>query len=79
MDEKTNRVVQALKELYPEAHCELDFNTPLEILVATVLSAQTTDKQVNKVTKVLFADCRTLDDYDDAAPQAEDSSDADFL
>ncbi len=63
MDEKTNRVVQALKELYPEAHCELDFNTPLEILVATVLSAQTTDKQVNKVTRVLFADCRTLDDY----------------
>lgn len=63
MEERVDRIVHALQERYPDAHCELDFSTPLEILIATCLSAQTTDKQVNKVTKVLFADCRTLDDY----------------
>jgi endonuclease-3 len=41
--------------LYPDAHCELDFRSPFELLVATVLSAQTTDKRVNMVTPVLFA------------------------
>lgn len=44
-----------LAELYPDAHCELDFTTPLELLVATVLSAQSTDVGVNKVTPALFA------------------------
>ena len=63
MTEKTNRIVQALIQEYPDAHCELDFRTPLEIVIATCLSAQTTDRQVNKVTEVLFRDCRTLDDY----------------
>lgn len=46
---------RALRERYPYAHCELDFTTPLELLVATVLSAQTTDVMVNKVTPTLFA------------------------
>src|SRR5258708_37345535 len=43
-----------LAELYPDAHCELDFTTPLELLVATILSAQASDKRVNQVTPVLF-------------------------
>ncbi len=45
---------RALVERYPYAHCELDFETPLQLLVATVLSAQTTDVAVNKVTPALF-------------------------
>ena len=45
----------ALAELYPEARCELDFTSPLELLVATVLSAQSTDRRVNSVTPSLFA------------------------
>jgi endonuclease-3 len=45
---------RALGEAYPDAHCELDFTTPLELLVATILSAQCTDKRVNEVTPVLF-------------------------
>jgi endonuclease-3 len=49
---KINRV---LAETYPDAHCELDFNSPYELLVATVLSAQTTDKRVNLTTPLLFA------------------------
>jgi endonuclease III len=44
-----------LHERYPYAHCELDFDTPLQLLVATVLSAQTTDVTVNKVTPLLFS------------------------
>lgn len=46
---------RVLHERYPYAHCELDFETPLQLLVATVLSAQTTDVTVNKVTPTLFA------------------------
>lgn len=44
-----------LAELYPDAHCELDHSSPLQLLVATVLSAQSTDRRVNTVTPVLFA------------------------
>ena len=46
---------RALLERYPYAHCELDFETPLQLLVATVLSAQTTDVMVNSVTPTLFS------------------------
>jgi len=49
--------------LYPDAHSELNFSSPLELLVATVLSAQTTDKRVNMVTPVLFARYRTAADF----------------
>src|SRR5512146_3488474 len=49
---KINRV---LAETYPDAHCELDFQNPFQLLVATVLSAQTTDKRANLTTPVLFA------------------------
>jgi endonuclease-3 len=48
-------VVPALKKHYPDAHCELDFKNPFELLIATILSAQCTDVRVNIVTKVLFA------------------------
>ncbi|HHW82428.1 MAG TPA: endonuclease III [Actinomycetales bacterium] len=55
---KSARAVEinaGLAEEYPDAHCELDFRTPFELLVATVLSAQTTDAAVNRVTPALFA------------------------
>ncbi len=52
-----------LAETYPDAHCELDFRNPLELLVATILSAQCTDKRVNMVTPTLFAKYRTAEEY----------------
>ncbi|WP_432547980.1 endonuclease III [Kineococcus sp. SYSU DK004] len=52
---RARRVHRLLTERYPDAHCELDFTTPLQLLVATVLSAQCTDKRVNEVTPALFA------------------------
>ena len=67
---RARRINRELTELYPDAHTELNFSTPLELLVATVLSAQTTDKRVNMVTPVLFARYRTAADY--AAADRED-------
>ncbi|GAA4350342.1 endonuclease III [Angustibacter luteus] len=52
---RARRMYRDLHDLYPYAHCELDFESPLQLLVATVLSAQTTDVMVNKVTPTLFA------------------------
>ena len=52
---RARKIFRVLGETYPDAHCELDFESPLQLLVATVLSAQTTDVAVNKVTPVLFA------------------------
>jgi endonuclease-3 len=49
------RIIAGLEELYPNAHCELDFKSPFELVVATILSAQCTDKRVNMVTPTLFA------------------------
>jgi endonuclease III len=60
---RARRISRELAVLYPDAHCELDFTSPLELLVATILSAQTTDKRVNLVTPVLFARYRTAADY----------------
>jgi endonuclease III len=60
---RARRINRELAELYPDAHTELDFRTPLELLVATILSAQTTDKGVNQITPVLFAKYRTAADY----------------
>jgi len=60
---RARRINRELGELYPDAHTELNFTTPLELLVATILSAQTTDKRVNMVTPVLFARYRTAADY----------------
>lgn len=67
---RARRMNRILAELYPDAHCELDFTTPLELLVATILSAQTTDKRVNQVTPVLFGRYHTAADY--AAANRED-------
>lgn len=63
-------LLKRLPAIYPDAHCELDYSNPLELLVATILSAQCTDKRVNLVTKDLFQRCRTAADYA-AIPQEE--------
>ena len=60
---RARRINRELGLLYPDAHTELDFTTPLELLVATILSAQCTDKRVNLVTPVLFGRYRTAADY----------------
>jgi endonuclease-3 len=54
---------RTLAQAFPDAHCELDFTTPLELAVATILSAQSTDKRVNLTTPALFARYRTALDY----------------
>jgi endonuclease-3 len=58
----------ALPKVYPDAHCELDFTSPLELLIATILSAQCTDAQVNKVTPAVFRKYRTARAYAEAPP-----------
>ncbi|MBM9432301.1 endonuclease III [Flaviflexus sp. JY899] len=60
------RVNEVLAEFYPDARCELDYSNPLELLVATVLSAQTTDVRVNSVTPELFVQFPTAKDYAEA-------------
>ena len=67
---RARRIDKILAETYPDAHCELDFTTPLELAVATILSAQSTDAGVNKVTPALFAKYPTAADYA-AADRAE--------
>jgi endonuclease-3 len=59
-------ILHILDQTYPKAKCSLDFNNPLELLVATVLSAQCTDERVNQVTKSLFSKYRTAADYANA-------------
>jgi endonuclease-3 len=66
--ERAAALIEAFARTYPDAHCELDFGSPLELLVATILSAQCTDKRVNIVTKDLFRVCRTAQDYAEIAP-----------
>ncbi|WLQ07294.1 endonuclease III [Arthrobacter oryzae] len=66
---RARRINRALAELYPYAHAELDFRSPFELLVATVLSAQTTDVVVNQITPMLFArypDARSMAEADPA-------------
>ncbi|TDD81187.1 endonuclease III [Actinomadura rubrisoli] len=60
---RARRINRELAALYPDAHCELDFTNPLELLVATILSAQCTDRRVNAVTPALFTRYRTAEDY----------------
>ena len=67
---RARRINRELAEIYPDVRTELSFTTPLELLVATILSAQTTDKLVNQVTPVLFSRYRTAADYA-AADRAE--------
>ena len=61
--ERVATVLPLLKAAYPHAKCSLNFSTPLELLVATILSAQCTDERVNIVTKTLFARFKTAADY----------------
>jgi endonuclease-3 len=63
MKKSTRNILELLKEQYPDAKCELDYGTPFQLLVATILSAQTTDKKVNEVTKDLFEKYPTVDDF----------------
>jgi endonuclease III len=70
LKEHAAAVIRKLRQLYPDAHCELDFTNPLELLVATILSAQCTDKRVNLVTPDLFKKLRTAADYA-AVPQED--------
>src|SRR5579885_3665049 len=65
---KATKILSILKKTYPDAHCDLNFSNPLELLVATILSAQCTDKRVNEVTKSLFQKYRKAQDYIEAAP-----------
>jgi endonuclease-3 len=61
--DRARELARRFRKIYPDAHCELDFQNPLELLVATILSAQCTDKRVNIVTKSLFARCKEARDY----------------
>jgi len=65
---QATNVVRALRCRYPDAKCSLDFNTPLDLLVATILSAQCTDERVNHLTKDLFTKYRSAADYARAPP-----------
>ncbi|MBI5630929.1 MAG: endonuclease III [Elusimicrobia bacterium] len=65
---RVKRILEGLRVLYPGAHCELGFSSPLQLIVATILSAQCTDKRVNLVTPVLFKKYKTAADYAQADP-----------
>lgn len=64
--EKANKVVGVLDGIYPEATCSLDFENPLQLLIATQLAAQCTDERVNKVTPKLFERYKTAEEYAEA-------------
>jgi len=67
---RAQALCETLPRIYPDAHCELNFSNALELLIATILSAQCTDVQVNKVTPALFKKYRTARDYAEADPAA---------
>src|ERR1019366_4927318 len=67
---RLKKIIAALDRTYPDAHCELNHTDPLQLLIATILSAQCTDKRVNIVTKELFEKYRSASDYANA-PLAE--------
>ncbi|MEY4917524.1 MAG: Ultraviolet N-glycosylase/AP lyase [Verrucomicrobiota bacterium] len=64
--ERAQKICAALAQTYPTAHCELNFSNPLQLLIATILSAQCTDKRVNIVTAELFKKFRTAKDFANA-------------
>lgn len=68
--EKVLEILKRLNKEYPDPRCALNHTTPFELLVATILSAQTTDTHVNKVTVPLFKKYSTVKDYADADPEA---------
>ena len=57
------KMIEILKETYPDATCSLDFETPFQAVVAVILSAQCTDERVNKTTPALFERCKTVEDF----------------
>ena len=57
------KMVEILKQTYPDATCSLDFETPFQAVVAVILSAQCTDERVNKTTPALFERCKTVEDF----------------
>lgn len=63
MNKKNTEIYIKLEQAYPDARCELDHKTPFQLLIATVLSAQTTDKKVNETTKFLFKDYPDLNSF----------------
>ena len=65
---RLKKVLIALDRTYPDAHCELNYSNPLELLIATILSAQCTDKRVNLVTAELFKKHHSAADYANAKP-----------
>ena len=68
--QRARRIYAALEAAHPDAHCELDYNTPHELLIATILSAQATDVGVNKATPGLFGRFPEPADYAAASPEA---------
>lgn len=60
---EVNKLVKILKETYPEAKCSLNFESPFQLVVAVMLSAQCTDERVNNVTPSLFERCKTIEDF----------------
>ena len=60
---RVKKIIAGLRKAYPDAHCELNYSNPLELLIATILSAQCTDKRVNLVTAELFGKYRSANDY----------------
>ena len=66
--EKIRKIIPLLKKMHPQAHCELDHRNPLELLIATILSAQCTDKRVNQVTPYLFKKYPIARAYAESAP-----------
>ncbi len=66
---RVDSILPKLKAMYPHAKCSLDFTSPLELIVATILSAQCTDERVNIVTKSLFKKYRSASDYARAKPE----------
>lgn len=70
--ERAAKIIDGLKRAYPDAHCELNHSNALELLIATILSAQCTDKKVNEVTPALFRKYRTAADFAQApTPELE--------
>jgi endonuclease III len=66
--QRTRQIIARLRRAYPDAHCSLNYSNPLELLVATILSAQCTDERVNRVTADLFRKYRKAEDFIRVAP-----------
>ena len=70
MNRRQEKIVETLETTYPDAECALDFSNPLQLLVATILSAQSTDKGVNKITPALFRRYKTARSFARSKPEA---------